>query len=86
MEKLFAVNYKLRYVETSDWGAEYIKAENKNQALAVFAKLKKIKTNKFKNANKWEWEEGVWTGEIHSINVVKTITCSHCNGAGIIHL
>ncbi len=86
MEQLFAINYKLRYVETSDCGAEYILAEHKNQALATFAKLKKINTQKFKSANNWEWEEGVWTGKIHSVNVVSTIKCAHCNGIGIIHL
>lgn len=86
MEKIFAINYKLRYAETSDWGAEYIQAENKKQALTTFAKLKKIRASKLKGANEWEWEEGVWTGEIHSVKVVKAITCAHCNGTGIIHL
>ena len=29
MEKTFAISYKLGYAETSDWGTEYLKANNK---------------------------------------------------------
>jgi len=63
MEKTFAIAYKLRYSETSDWGREYIKAYNEEQALKSFAKIKKIPTRKFKAVNEWHWEEGVWSAE-----------------------
>ncbi len=86
MENLFAISYKLRYAETSDSGSEYIKANNKDEALSCFAKMKKIPTDKFKNVTEWEWEEGVWSAEFRNIEVVKQSPCPHCNGTGIIHI
>lgn len=86
MEKLFAISYKLRYAETSDWGTEYLKASNKGQALSIFAKKRKISTDKFKSFNDWYWEEGVWLAQFWNIIQVKEIPCSHCSGTGIIHI
>jgi len=86
MEKLFAINYKLRYAETSDWGTEYIKAKTKSQALNNFAKLRKIRKSKFQNIQDWKWEEGVWLAEFRNIAEVKAMTCSHCSGTGVIHI
>jgi hypothetical protein len=86
MEKTFAISYKLRYAETSDWGIEYLKASNKEQALNSFAKTRKISTAKFKSSNDWHWEEGVWLAEFRNIKQVKEIPCPHCSGTGIIHL
>jgi len=85
MEKLFAIGYKLRYAETSDYGTEYIQASSKEQALQRFAKARNIKTTKFKTIEKWCWEEGVWSAEFNNIKQVKELTCPHCNGAGVIH-
>ncbi len=85
MEKLFAISYKLRYYETSDWGTEYIKARNKDQALSSFMRSRKIRSNKFKSVNEWHWEEGVWSAEFWNITEVKEVQCPHCNGTGIIH-
>lgn len=85
MEKLFAINYKLRYSETSDWGTEYVKAKDKNQALDKFAKLRKINKNKFKSSREWCWEEGVWSAELQNVKEVKGIQCPTCCGSGIIH-
>jgi len=85
MEKIFAINYKLRYAETSDWGTEYLKAHNKEQALSIFAKSRKIPTTKFKGFNDWHWEEGIWSAEFRNIKQVKETPCPHCNGTGIIH-
>lgn len=82
MEKTFAVNYKLRYAETSDWGTEYLKASNKEKALNIFAKTKKISTAKFKSFNDWHWEEGVWSAEFHGLKQVKEVPCPHCSGTG----
>jgi hypothetical protein len=85
MEKTFAISYKLRYAETSDWETEYLKAINKEQALSKFAKARKITTTKFKGFNNWNWEEGVWSAEFRNIKQVKEIPCPHCSGIGIIH-
>lgn len=84
MEKLFAISYKLRYCETSDWETEYLKANNKAEALNIFAKRRKISTNKFKSFNDWCWEEGVWSAQFWNVKQVKEKPCSHCNGTGII--
>lgn len=86
MEKIFAISYKLRYTETSDWGTEYLKASNKGHALSIFAKARKIPTAKFKSFNDWHWEEGVWSAEFHNIKPVKEMPCPHCSGTGIIHI
>lgn len=86
MEELFAISYKLRYSETSDWGAEYLKAKNEEQALKIFAKMKEISTAEFKSFEDWEWEEGVWSAKFWNIKEVKEIPCPHCNGTGIIHI
>jgi predicted methyltransferase len=86
MEKMFAINYKLRYAETSDWGTEYLKAGNKSEALSIFAKTRKISTDEFKSFNEWQWEEGVWLAEFHNIKQVKEMPCSHCSGTGIIKI
>jgi predicted methyltransferase len=85
MEKTFAISYKLRYAETSEWGTEYFKAINKQQALNNFAKTRKISTKKFNSYNDWQWEEGVWLAEFWNIKQVREITCPHCGGNGIIH-
>jgi len=85
MKKLFAINYKLWYAETSDWGTEYVKANDKTQALSSFAKLRKIKPDKFKSIKEWSWEEGVWRAEFRYIKQVKEATCHHCGGTGKIH-
>lgn len=85
MEKLFAISYKLRYYETSDWGTEYIKARNKDQALNSFIRSRKIRPNKFKGVNEWHWEEGAWSAEFWNIKEVKEVPCPHCKGKGIIH-
>ncbi len=84
MKKLFAISYKLRYGETSNWGAEYIKANNKTEALNKFAKQRKISTNMFKSINEWFWEEGIWSAEFGNIKHVKEMPCSHCKGEGVI--
>ncbi len=84
MEKIFAISYKLRYAETSDWGTEYLKAINKGQALSLFAKSRKVSTTKFKDFNDWHWEEGVWSAEFWNIKQVKETPCPHCSGTGII--
>jgi hypothetical protein len=86
MEKTFAISYKLRYAETSDWETEYLKASNKAQALSIFAKSRKIATTSFKSFNDWNWEEGVWSAEFKSIKQVKEIPCPHCSGSGIIKI
>ncbi|MEW6507567.1 MAG: hypothetical protein AB1432_07480 [Bacteroidota bacterium] len=85
MEKLFAISYKLRYFETSDWGAEYIRAKSRSEALNRFAKLRKIRANKFKKITEWHWEEGVWLAQFSNIKVIKEIPCPHCSGKGIIY-
>ena len=86
MEKLFAISYKLRYAETSDWGTEYLKANNKEHALSIFAKSRKVLTTKFKSFNDWRWEEGVWSAEFRNIKQVKEVPCPHCSGTGIIKI
>ncbi len=87
MKKIFAINYKLRYAETSDWGTEYVNANNKTQALNIFAKLKKISVRKFNrlDLDNWEWEEGVWRAEFRNIKQVQEVPCPHCGGTGVIH-
>lgn len=84
MEKLFAISYKLRYGETSDWETEYLKANNKTEALNRFAKQRKISTNKFKRIDEWYWEEGVWSAQFWNVMQVEENPCPHCNGTGII--
>ena len=84
MEKTFAISYKLRYAETSDWGTEYLKANSKVQALNIFAKSRKILAKQFKSLDEWHWEEGVWSAEFRNIKQVNQTPCSHCNGTGII--
>jgi hypothetical protein len=86
MEKTFAISYKLRYAETSDWETEYLSASNKKQALSLFAKTRKIPVAKFKNFNNWYWEEGVWFAQFWNIKQVKEKPCSHCSGTGIIKI
>jgi len=86
MEKLFSISYKLRYAETSDWGSEYLRANNKKQALSLFAKKRKISTAKFKSSDDWCWEEGVWSAQFWNITQVKEIPCPHCSGTGIIKI
>jgi len=86
MEKKFEICYKLRYSETSDWGIEYLKARNKEQALNIFARSRDISTTEFKNLSDWHWEEGVWSAEFWNIKQIKEIPCSHCHGTGIIKI
>lgn len=86
MEKLFAISYKLRYAETSDWGIEYQRAKTKEEALRIFAKSKKIPIKKFKSLNDWFWEEGVWSAEFWNIKQVNEKPCPHCNGEGVIRI
>jgi len=86
MEKTFAISFKLRYAETSDWGTEYLKASDKGQALNIFARARKISTTKFKSFNDWHWEEGVWSAEFWNIKKVKEMPCPHCSGTGIIKI
>jgi hypothetical protein len=82
MEKIFAIDYKLRYAETSDWGTEYLRASNREQALSIFAKSKGIRRTKFKSFDDWQWEEGVWSAEFRNIKLVIEEPCPHCNGTG----
>ena len=86
MGNTFAITYKLRYSETSDWETEYLKAESKGEALSIFAKSRKILTSKFKSFNDWRWEEGVWSAEFRNIKQVKEVPCPHCSGTGIIKI
>lgn len=86
MEKLFAISYKLRYGETSDWETEYHRAITKELALKRFAKSRRIPNKKFKNYNDWFWEEGVWSAEFKNIKQVKEMPCPHCKGTGVIKI
>ena len=86
MEKLFVISFKLRYGETSEWGTEYIKAQQQKKALNIFAKIKKIPTKKFNSVDEWSREEGVWLAKFRGIKQVKETICPHCNGSGIIHM
>ncbi len=85
MEKLFAISYKLRYAETSDWGEKYIKAPDKKHALNKFTKLKKIRTSNYKSVNEWQWEEGVWMATFWNIKQISEISCPFCSGKETIH-
>jgi len=86
MNRLFEINYKLRYRETSDWGSEIINANSKNIALKKFSLLKKIKVNNFNIPSNWNWKEGVWFAEFNGINEIQKILCPHCKGKGIIYM
>lgn len=86
MNKLFEINYKLRYGETSDWAHEIINANSKNLALKKFSLLKKIKTDNINTPQNWIWEEGVWSAEFNSILEIREILCPHCKGKGKIYL
>jgi len=86
MKKTFAISYKLRYAETSDWGIEYLKAISKEHALKSFARIRKIPTRKFNRVSEWRWEEGVWLAEFRHIKQIKEMPCPHCSGSGIIKI
>lgn len=67
----YEIQIKYYYGETSDYGTEIVKAENKLNALKKFAKRKGISSENLHDYENWTWWEGEWYARI---KIVKRLT------------
>jgi hypothetical protein len=72
MKKIFEIEYKIGYGPIEDYNVEKVKAENRKEALCIFASRKEIPKKEPKDFENWMWEEGVW------LAFFKKITEKHC--------
>lgn len=82
-EHLFEVGYKAYYREISEHIAEHIRANNPEEALRKFCRMKKIHITTPRQFENMQWWEDEWLMSFRYVQEVVSIACPHCDGSGV---
>jgi hypothetical protein len=82
--KTFKISFKLYHRELCDWSAEYVLANDRDEALRKFARTHGIRNADVRKIGSWRWWERDWFNALELIEQVakKPRPCTRCNGTG----